>query len=67
MADEKQTTATAEAEADQIAYRSLSVLNRIYTIASMARNELQGRLVDEGHRKAFMALSLIVREIQNGQ
>jgi len=59
------TTKAAEA-ADQIAYRSLSVLDRVHTIASMARNELQGRLLDEGHRKAFMALSLIVREIQNG-
>lgn len=61
-----ETTAHAEAEADRIAYRALSVLNRVHTIASMACNELQGCLTDEGHRKAFAALSLIVREIQNG-
>jgi hypothetical protein len=53
-------------DARDLFVRAELVLSRVHTIASAALNGLQGRPVDEEHRKAFIALSLIVREIQNG-
>lgn len=35
-------------------------IRRILNLAVMARNEMQGRLGDEAHRKAFDALGAIV-------
>lgn len=39
--------------------KTTELMRRILNLSVMAQNEMQGRLSDEGHRKAFAALRAI--------